>query len=683
MKKNIFILILLITVSACVATSGLNHSLCYGLDKNSEINVIRVGFDPNLPPYQYYENGQYLGLNIELINKIAENGNIKIELIPMPLNECIQEFNKKNIQMILGIRYKDSMKNIMEFSDSLVESRVSIIMLKDREEQIKSDLNVEPLIIAVEKESTEFEFVKNIKKANYNVAYNQESVIELLLMNRADMMIGVKHVAEHILDKYDLSRDYTISNTYETPVDYYIGVNIEIPGLLNIINHEIRELKLSGDYEKIYNKWINDKNLERQKQIVQFLTVFLSFSFFIIIGTALFSFNLKRKVNEKTIELVNINSQLEDKITEIRQSNELKNLIIESSPRSIVIFDNDGKISMINDNLLNICRLTQSVTGESIFDLVPVNMMLEGYIDSVLNDGKRYMGLEMDYHVNDRDYIFRYAIYPLFDYDNKTRGAIITIEDVTDEKKLLIQAEEKEKNRVLSQIISGIAHEIRNPLTSIKTYIELLPKKKDNIEFQKQIVNVVPHEVERVDSLISQLIDYSKPKVKNAEIVLVSDLIESCVLLFKPVLDRNNISLNLNLDEDIYVKIDRNQIKQVMINLLLNSIDAIREKEEMYKYESYNIEINGILIEDNVIMSVKDNGIGMTKNELKNVYDLFYTTKANGTGMGLPLSKQIVEENGGSIKIESEKYKQTKITISFPKFAKEKPLGTVIEEDNI
>jgi len=285
------------------------------------------------------------------------------------------------------------------------------------------------------------------------------------------------------------------------------------------------------------------------------------------------------------------------------------------------------------------------------------------------------MGKEMEYETKDRKWIFRYVIYPLNDYEKKTRGAIITIEDVTDEKNYMAQAAEKEKNRALIQIISGIAHEIRNPLTSIKTYVELLPRKRDNLEFQKQITYVVPREVERVNTLIENLINYAKPRTRNIERVQATDIIESCVLLSKPIISGNNIELKLNTDDNLYIKVDRNQINQVLLNLLLNAIDAITEMRQ-YSIDNniesidniekiYEIKINAWKLDNKVYLTVEDNGIGMTENELKNVYELFYTTKVKGSGIGLPLSKQIVEDNDGKIEIKSEKYVGTKIIITF------------------
>ncbi|MDP3385705.1 MAG: transporter substrate-binding domain-containing protein [Eubacteriales bacterium] len=652
----IWVILLLTAVIAFMKPQSANAA---------SLNLLRVGFDPNLPPYQYYEDGEYKGLLIDLMNQIAKDSNLEIELVPMPLSEAIEHFKLKEIDMILGIRYTRSLEEVMDFSDSLVQSKVSFIMPNEESEEIRNKLNVEPFIIAVERDSAEYEFVKNIKKANFNLAFNQESVIALLLMGRADTMIGVRHVAEYTFDKYNLTDAYTISDVYETPVYYHLGVSFEMPGLMNLINNSLRDIKLSGDYEHIYNRWINDLNAERQKQMVRYMTILSIGTLLVILTGLLVNLQLKRKVNIKTKELSDSNLQLEDKILEIRQSNDLKNLIVESSPRSIVIFDNEGKIISMNESSLKLCGCEKPLIGESVYELVPINLML-GSIERVLKNGESFVEKEMAYVTPQKQMTFRYVIYPLFDHVKTTRGAIITIEDVTEEKILRAQAQEKEKNQALVQIISGIAHEIRNPLTSIKTYIELLPRKKDNLEFQRQIATVVPHEVERVNKLIEQLIDYAKPREKIIELANLTEVIDYCITLFKPILQKNGIVLNKKTDRDFYIMVDMNQLKQVIINLFLNAIDAINERKSAIQDDRiYRIDIEVIRNIDRICISVDDNGIGMTEDELKNVFELFYTTKVGGSGIGLPLSRQLVEDNDGTIHISSDKNKGSKILITF------------------
>lgn len=664
--KRLYIVLVLIVL--ILITPGIRSDAALFADDNAS-DRIRIAFDPSLPPYQFFEEGVYKGFNLDLIQTLSENAELKIDLIPMPYNESVERFKLKEIDGILGIRYSSEFQEQMEFSDSLVNSTISIIALDEKMDQYKNALGIEPVLIAVERNSVEFEFVKNVKKANFNQAFSQQAVFELLIMNRADMMIGVRHVAEYMLDKYNIEHLYTISNSFETPVDFYLGMDASKRSVLQKLNASLRDLKLSGAYEEIYNDWINDKAIENQRRIERNLLIMallIVSVFFIAAAAGYISIQLKRKVNDKTRELSSANEALERKIIEIRNATELKDLMFESSPRSITIVDRDGRISTMNEPALALCGLSQIPVGEKVFSLTPFDKMLEGNLENVLNEGESLMGKEMDYSAAGRRWALRYFIYPLKDDEQRLRGAILTIEDYTQEKILREQIAEEEKNRALIQMISGIAHEIRNPLTSIKAYVDLLPRKKDNEAFQKQLVQVVPNEVERVSRLIENLIDYVRPKSRNPQRVQVHELLESCMLLFRHTATSKGIDFDMSADANLYIHVDKDQIKQVIINLLLNAIDAINEKREKTQAaDGHWIRLHATSGVGHVKISIEDNGIGMSLDELENVYELFYTTKTKGSGIGLPLSKQIIEDNQGTIQIVSTKHVGTAIALEF------------------
>lgn len=657
-------------VIICIIQSGVQvRSAAAPFNDAPFSESLQIAFDPSLPPYQFQEEGTYKGFNLDLIQTLSVNAGLKLELIPMPLNESIEKLKNKEIDGILGIRYLSQLEDQMDFSESLVNSTISIIARDEKIELHKDRLGVEPVLIAVERDSVEFEFVKNVKKANFNQAFSQQAVFELLIMDRADMMIGVRHVAEYLLDQYNIAHQYTISNSFETPVDYYLGMDVSKAKELAMLNVALRNLKLSGTYEEIYNIWINDKAIENQKRIERNLIIML-----LIIVAALFiaavagniSLQLKRKVEDKTRALSSANEALERKIIEIRNATELKDLMFESSPRSITIVDRDGRISAMNEAALGLCGLQVVPAGERVFAFSPFDKMLEGNLENVLNQGESLMGKELDYSAFGRRWALRYFIYPLKDDAQSLRGAILTVEDYTEEKILREQIAEEEKNRALIQMISGIAHEIRNPLTSIKAYVELLPRKKDSEAFQQQLVRVVPNEVERVSKLIENLIDYVRPKSRSPVRVQVLELFESCVLLFQHTATSKGIEFDMNADPSLFIHVDQDQIKQVIINLLLNAIDAIHEKQEKTRSaDGHWIRLSAARHAGRVKITIEDNGIGMTTQELANVYELFYTTKAKGSGIGLPLSKQIVEDNQGQMEIESVKEQGTLIALTF------------------
>ncbi|MGD9567117.1 MAG: transporter substrate-binding domain-containing protein [Sedimentibacter sp.] len=658
MKRIIFFTFILITFFSLYSNN-------YFADVNNEKDI-KIAFDPNLPPYQFYEDGEYKGFNLDLINKIAQKNNLKIQLIPMPLNESYEKFKHNEVDVIMGIRYTKDIEDVMDVSDSLVQSTISMVIPRNRADEIRNNLNAAPLLIALEGNSVEYDFANNLKKANFNLTFNQGTAIDLLLIGRADMMIGVKHVVEYILDKNNLTDAYVISDTFTAPVNYYLGINKSNEKLINIVNTELKNLRINGEYEEIYNRWINDKNIERQKTFRRMLYVLFIIAVIIIIVVEIINLQLRQLVKQKTKALTISNKELENKIIEIKNTNELKNFICESSPRSIITFDLEGVVTMMNEPALKMCKLDSPLIGKSVYDITPVNFIIQDYAKRVLLSGEKFMGNEIEYKTNGMKWIYRFTMYPLSDYEMQIVGAIVTIEDVTLEKALRLQVEEKEKTKALTQIVSGIAHEIRNPLTSIKAYVELLPRKKNNEEFQRQISTVVPYEVERVNKLIEQLINYSKPREKSIEVVELEDLIESVIILLKPVLDRKNIKFNTIINENLSIKLEKDKIKQVLINLIINAMDAIDEMRSFNNGNGlYFINLSAVRINDSVVISIEDNGIGMTENENKSSFDFFYTTKEKGSGIGLTISKQIVNENGGEISIESQKYKGSKVSIVF------------------
>ncbi|OPL07615.1 MAG: hypothetical protein AVO33_04355 [delta proteobacterium ML8_F1] len=650
------VLLILLTVSGGTFAQSL-----YGIDYSDE--VFKVGFDPNLPPYQYKEDGEYKGFNLDLIRRIALEYDLEIELIPMALNEALVQFENKELDMVLGIRFIRNMEETMDFSDSLVQSTVSLVIPKDREEAIKEKLNMEPFLISVEWDSPEYEFVKNIKKANYNLAFNQENVIDLLLMGRADVMIGVRHVAEYTFEKFDIEKDYIISNLYESPVDYYVGITKDYPGLLTMVNNTLRDIKISGEYEAIYNRWINDKTLERQKVIVEYLMLVLFTALGILFVIVVLNRQLKKRILDKTEELRLANQELEEKIIEIWQSNDLKNLILESSPRAIIIFDTEGKIMMMNEMAVKHFGEGKNRQGETVFSMASVSRMLENCFDGVIHRGERFMGEEYEHQVAGRTWTYRYALYPLYNYLKAIGGAILTIEDITDEMIVRAEAEERKKHLAMTQLIASIAHEIRNPLTSIKTYMELLPRKISNEKFQNQIATVVPKEVDRVDRLIQQLIDYSKPRDQDIVDVEVKSLVEYCLFLFQPLLEEHGIQVKTRIQENLIVRVDADQMRQALINLIVNSMDAINEMKQEAPLKEYLLSLSSFKEGPEIKIIVEDNGIGMTKEELQNVFELFYTTKSRGSGIGLPLFKELIEKNKGRIEISSVKNEGTRVVV--------------------
>jgi polar amino acid transport system substrate-binding protein len=636
------------------------------------IETLNVAVDPSIPPFQLENGGELYGLNIDILNLIALDNSIRINYIPMNKEVSMEKLINDEVDLILGIRYNPALTEKIDYSESIVQSVVCMLAKSEIHKDIRTNLNSSSYLASVENNSVELNFLRNVRRVNYNVAFSQEDAFLLLMLGRADFFLGVKDTAEYLLNKNDLTKEYIIIDSYMTPVEYFIASRPEDTKLMNLINYGLSKLKLNGKYEELYYKWVenSEANIRKRLNRVILLSIIVAVASgitFLII--AFWNINLKHQVNLQTKELSKINSDLKAQIIETKNNIELKNLICESSPRGIVIFDLNGTISNLNNSALAMAAMEDSPVNKSIYDIEPMNLMIKDTIDKVLRYKTSYTCDEFRYVRKDKEFIYRYIMYPLHDFEERPRGIIITIEDITEEKKIKNQINQREKNRVLTQLIAGISHEIRNPLTTIKTFIELLPAKMDNIKFRKDIAVVVPEEIERVDKLIESLIDYAKPKSQNKSSVSIKETISSCVNLFNPVLEQHDIGISINIDESLHIYCDKSQVKQAVINFLLNSIDAIIEKKDSFGYPDYkgNIRIEGFSCDNETIFKIHDNGIGMDSSELEKAFDIFYTTKEKGTGLGIPLSVQMLDMNNCKVSIDSRKSEFTIITLSFSK----------------
>ena len=212
---------------------------------------------------------------------------------------------------------------------------------------------------------------------------------------------------------------------------------------------------------------------------------------------------------------------------------------------------------------------------------------------------------------------------------------------------------EKEKNIKLN--LFKITHEIKNPLTVVNGYLSMFDV--TDIEKSKRYISILKNEVNRTLNLLSDFMEFTKIKVVKKECNF-NDLISDVKEVLIPFFVKKNVSYSFSVQNNIIVNMDYNRIKQVIINVIKNAVEACRESNGMVTTTAFTEE-------DYLIIVVKDNGIGMDKFVLDNILVPFYTTKDNGTGLGVSLSKEILEAHGGTINYDSvkEKYTTCKITI--------------------
>ena len=240
-------------------------------------------------------------------------------------------------------------------------------------------------------------------------------------------------------------------------------------------------------------------------------------------------------------------------------------------------------------------------------------------------------------------------------------GYSSVLKNVTEQKLLDRHMAQMEKLSAIGELAAGLAHEIKNPLAGIKGAIEIIRDSLAPKHAHSQILGEVLSEVSRIDRSVINLLPSSKPRKPDFLKVDPVKLIENVISFLKKVADSKNICLHLAVPTEVpHLTGDENELKQLFVNLILNSLEAIQEKG--------NVWVNFTCpLDSRVNIEVSDDGPGIPPEQLGKIFLPFFTSKKNGTGLGLATCKRIVTNHGGFIQVQSRPGKKaTRFTIDLP-----------------
>jgi len=221
------------------------------------------------------------------------------------------------------------------------------------------------------------------------------------------------------------------------------------------------------------------------------------------------------------------------------------------------------------------------------------------------------------------------------------------------------ELQRSERLAALGKMAAGVAHELRNPLSSIKGLAILLKSKFNNEKDGVEAATILVQEVERLNRSIGELLDYAKPAKLNVINLNVNVIVEKTSRLVEVDIEAQDIALDLNLSDDLpHIEVDEDKLTQVFLNLFLNGIQAM---------DSGGIlRVSSRQEGHNVIVVVEDTGSGIAVENLQKVFDPYFTTKSEGTGLGLAMSSKIVEEHGGEIVLTSQLGDGARVEVVLP-----------------
>lgn len=342
----------------------------------------------------------------------------------------------------------------------------------------------------------------------------------------------------------------------------------------------------------------------------------------------------------------------------------LNNVLMDSTPLGIVLTDQNNNILEYNssaEEILNIKK--ETVMEHGITEI----SFLESYIQHVLLTGEQLENVEVKISLQESNAgkTILLDVLPLYDGPSQLIGIFAQFRDITTYQDLQKKVIESEKLSAIGKLGAGLAHEIRNPLTSIIGLTQLLNESNQNNKY----LEIITDELERMKNLINQFVSLGKPTIVNPQHCNLNKIIQNTVDLMNSNAYLHNVNIKFDCTEpNIMVNIDESKIKQVLINFIKNAIEALPLGGSVL------IELNTEFKNDIVHISIKDNGDGMTKEEVDKLGTPFFTTKDSGLGMGLPICFDIIKSHFGNIEINSEIGEGTTVHLFLPLDFQEKSL---------
>ncbi len=368
--------------------------------------------------------------------------------------------------------------------------------------------------------------------------------------------------------------------------------------------------------------------------------------------------------------------QVEQLVQSLVDENDSLDAVIESLNTGLLICDKNGNLLMSNKAAERLLQFNQSTltAADKPGTNIPVWQIISdadiaGFLEEVHRKQKNHASEE--FAVETSGGSLRFLLVSAMPLVKKKRlnGTIIQIDDVTDRRNQETLFRRMESLASLTTLAANVAHEIKNPLGSISIHIQLIQKAVKNArqgdgmlpdeKFTENYLNVVNEEIERLNKIVVDFLYAVRPVQAKLAPVNLNEIVKGICDFIQPEAQKINVELHLELAENLpELMLDEQLFKQIVMNLAQNAFAAMKNGGGLWMASAVK--------EDKVVFSVADNGEGMDEETCSRVFEPYFTTKVNGTGLGLTMVYKIVKEFGGDIQVRSFKDEGTIFTISLP-----------------
>jgi two-component system, NtrC family, sensor histidine kinase HydH len=334
--------------------------------------------------------------------------------------------------------------------------------------------------------------------------------------------------------------------------------------------------------------------------------------------------------------------------------------LVENVPIGLVAIDDNQKIVSFNN-------VAEDVLGISIGkaiqkkakEILPIELLNQ--IDNP-DINKGIVEEEIDYLAQDgRSIPLQVSATLLHDENQTFLGHVLLFKDLSEVKALRREIARNQRLASIGRLAAGVAHEIRNPLSSIKGFATYFKERYRKNKDDQQTADIMIQEVERLNRVVGQLLEFAKPITISKKATSVDNVIKDSLRLIERQAAEKNIKIEPAFSSIVKkIQVDRDRINQVLLNLYLNAIESIQDGGTLNVALSMNKERKWVIIK------VTDNGTGIRKKDIAHIFDPYFTTKPSGTGLGLAIVHNIIDAHDGKMEVESSPRKGTIVTLFLP-----------------
>ncbi|OQY33864.1 MAG: hypothetical protein B6241_06530 [Spirochaetaceae bacterium 4572_59] len=352
-----------------------------------------------------------------------------------------------------------------------------------------------------------------------------------------------------------------------------------------------------------------------------------------------------------------------DVLAEEVEDIELLEMVLSSLPYGVIVAKPDHHIQFMNIPVRRMLPMIQGdYTDQQVWDVI-LDRDITGFVRESLTDQGNTKPKDFTIETPSRDITLSIGVMPLVK-EGKIQGDFIYVEDVSDKRAEESRLRRAESLASMTTMAAGVAHEIKNPLGSISIHLQLMQKLlrtegescNDDME---DYLSIISEEVERLNSIVVDYLFAVRPMDTHPMMGNLNDLIQELVTFVQYEL----IEAGVELEEDLFpklpdVRLDEKLIKQALLNIVKNAMAAMPHGGTMSISTQYK--------DDFVILKISDTGSGISRDSIRKIFEPYYTTKDNGSGLGLTLVYKVVKEHGGEIQVHSKENLGTTFSILLP-----------------